>query len=77
MTLPTLRVIAALLLCSLASIAGCDDNTPVCAEAETKSCYCSNGDPGTQPCNDDGLDFGKCQCPDGGAPSDSGVMDGN
>ena len=45
-------------------VAGCDDNTPVCAERETKACFCGDGQRSEQTCEPDGLGFGACDCAD-------------
>ena len=65
------------LLCSFFASCTSDqpDNEPVsCVPGESQSCYCTDGSPGAQVCDDDGR-FSPCECDGTGSTSDTGIGD--
>ncbi|MFH1807628.1 MAG: hypothetical protein ABIJ09_02695 [Pseudomonadota bacterium] len=73
-TLMVIGLLVAGLVASLGSI-----TQAVCEPGERDDCTCPDGVTGSEVCNDDGTEWGDCQCgnagdPDGGHHDDSGVV---
>ena len=66
-----------LLLATLAgtlATAGCAESERLCYPGDYRACTCFDDSPGYQRCEDDGMEYGDCDC-SGGLPQPAGDDD--